>query len=266
MLPVTNDVTFLDQNQPLSLGEGTWKTVSGLGTYKHYYTDIHAGRVGFVGTVLENETPALLDVLLVLDGERIRAVETYLIRDPIGGRRLNQQAIPDEAWLQEVPAERRIPREELIAVVDRYFQSLQRNDGKGDYSFFDAECNRYDHGLPTTNVKTPATYGHSDDTTFMSLTAEAQWKTGFLAFVTDIRDRRYVVVDEERQAVLAFAMFDHNGTVRSINLTSGSVFVLSPYFDVPRTLQIIEGFRVRDGRLYRIEATMTEVPYGSRHP
>ncbi len=75
-----------------------------------------------------------------------------------------------------------------------------------------------------------------------------------------------MVVDEERQAVLAFAMFDHNGTVRSIDLTSGTVFVLSPYFDIPRTLQIIEGFRIRDDKLYRIEATMTEVPYGSRHP
>jgi hypothetical protein len=75
-----------------------------------------------------------------------------------------------------------------------------------------------------------------------------------------------VIVDEERQVVLAFAMFDHNGTVRSIKLSSGSVFVLSRYFDVPRTLQIIEGFRIRDDKLFRIEATMTEVPYGSRHP
>lgn len=265
-LPVTKDVTFIEHNQPLALGEGTWKTISGIGTYKHYYADVHANRVGFVGTVLENGVPALLDIFLVLEGERIRAVETYLIRDPIGGRRLDEQGAPESAWLESVPPERRVPRDRLIALVDRYFQSLQRNDGKGDYSFFDADCNRYDHGLQTTNVKTPATYGHSDDTTFMSLTAEAQWKTGFLGFVTGIRDRRYVIVDEERQAVLAFAMFDHNGTVRSINLTSGTVFTLSPYFDVPRTLQVIEGFRVRDGKLYRIEATMTEVPYGSRHP
>lgn len=265
-LPVTADVVFTEQNQRLALGDGSWRTISGLGTYKHYYTDTRDGRVGFVGTVLENGIPALLDILLEVDAGRIRAVESYVIRDPIGGQRLDQQATPEEAWLQYVPPERRVSRETLIALVDRYFESLQRNDGKGDYSFFDRECNRYDHGLQTTNVKTPATYGHSDDTTFMSLAAEDQWKTGFLAFVTEIRDRRYVVVDEERQAVLAFAMFDHNGTVRSINLTSGSVFVLSPYFDVPRTLQIIEGFRIRDGKLFRIEATMTEVPYGSRHP
>jgi hypothetical protein len=265
-LSTTDDVTYIEQNQRLTLGEGGWRTLSGIGGYRHYYTDVGGSRTGFIGTAFENGVPTLLDILLEVDGERIRAVETYIIRDPIGGRRLNVQAAPEEAWLETVAPERRVSRERLVALVDRYFQSLQRNDGKGDYSFFDKECNRYDHGLQTTNVKTPATYGHSDDTTFMSLSAEDQWKTGFLGFVTAIRDRRYVVVDEERQAVLAFAMFDHDGTVRSINLSSGSVFVLSPYFDVPRTLQIIEGFLIRDDKLFRIEATMTEVPYGSQHP
>jgi hypothetical protein len=265
-LPLTDDVSFIEQNQPLTLGEGIWKTITGVGRYRHYYADPEHSRVGFVGTAFENGVPALLDILLELRGERIRAIETYLIRDPIGGRRLNEQGLPEAAWLETVPPEQRVSRERLVSLVNLYFQSLQRNDGKGDYSFFDPECNRYDHGLQTTNVKTGEAYGHSSDTTFMSLTAEQQWKTGFLAFVTGIRDRRFVVVDEERQVVLAFAMFDHNGTVRTINLTSGTVFTPSPYFDVPRTLQIIEGFRVRAGRIYRIEATMTEVPYGSRSP
>jgi hypothetical protein len=265
-LLVTPDVTFIEQNQPLRLGEGIWRTLTGLGSYRHYYTDVKSNRVGFIGTALENGVPALLDILLELHGERIRAIETYLIRDPIGGRRLNEQGVPEAAWLESVPSEHRVPRATLIALVNRYFESLQRNDGKGNYSFFDPECDRYDHGLQTTNVKTPATYGHSSDTTFMSLTAEEQWKTGFLAFVTEIRDRRFVVVDEERQSVLAFAMFDHNGTVRTINLTSGKSFAPSPYFDVPRTLQVIEGFRMRKGKIYRIEATMTEVPYGSSSP
>lgn len=265
-LPLTQDATFLENNQPLTLGAGSWKTISGLGAYRHYYADESAGRVGFVGTMLENGIPVLLDILLDVSGDSIRAIETYVIRDPIGAQRLNEQGAPEYAWLEPVAPDRRIGREQLAALVDRYFQSMQRNDGKGDYSFFDRECNRYDHGLQTTNVKTPTTYGHSDDTTFMTLTAEEQWKTGLLGFVTAIRDRRYVIIDEERQVVLAFAMFDHDGTVRSIKLTSGSTFVPSPYFDVPRTLQIIEGFRVRGGKLYRIEATMTEVPYGSRHP
>jgi hypothetical protein len=263
-LPVTEGVTFVENNQPLKLGEGIWNTITGIGAYKHYFADPQKSRVGFVGTAYENEVPALLDIFLELEGDRIRAIETFLIRDPIGGRRLMEQGAPEEAWLETTPPERRVPRERLIALVDGYFQSMQHNDGKGDYSFFDRECKRYDHGLQTTNVKTPSTYGHSDDKTFTSLTAEEQWKTGFLGFVTGIRDRRYVVVDEERQAVLAFAMFDHDGTVRSINLTTGKVFTPAPYFDVPRTLQIIEGFRARDGKLYRIEATMAEVPYGSQ--
>ncbi len=152
-LPVTANATFIEQNQPLALGEGTWRTVSGIGAYKHYYVDVENSRVGFIGTAWENGIPALLDVLLQVEGDRICAVESYLIRDPIGGQRLNQQAGLDEAWLEQVPPGKRASRARLIELVDRYFQSLQRNDGKGDYSFFDRECNRYDHGLQTTNVK-----------------------------------------------------------------------------------------------------------------
>jgi hypothetical protein len=68
-----------------------------------------------------------------------------------------------------------------VSAAQRYLAGMERNDGKGDYSFFHPECNRIEHGLQTTNVKSPTPYGHSDDVEFSSLTAEEQWKTGFLA-------------------------------------------------------------------------------------
>ena len=40
---------------------------------------------------------------------------------------------------------------------------------------------------------------------------------------------------------------DHNGTVRELPLSTGKTFVVPPYFNVPRGLQVIEGFKLKDG-------------------
>src|SRR5690606_8327734 len=91
-----------------------------------------------------------------------------------------------------------------------------------------------------------------------------QFETGFLGFVTRIRDRRYAVVDEEHQTVLGFALLDHNGTIREIPLSTGTTFVVPPYFSSPRTPQVVEAWRIEDGKLRQIEMTLTEMPYGTR--
>ena len=140
---------------------------------------------------------------------------------------------------------------------------MQRNDPKGDYTFFHKGCNRVEHGRQTTNMP-PSNYGHSDIPNFVTMGCEAQFQTGFLGFVTGIRDRRYPVIDEERQAVLAFAFFDHDGSIRSIPLSTGQTFKVPPYFSSPRTLSIAEGFKVADRKLRLIEAALTESPYGMK--
>jgi hypothetical protein len=110
----------------------------------------------------------------------------------------------------------------------------------------------------------PSNYGHSDIPNFVTMGCEAQFQTGFLGFVTGIRDRRYPVIDEERQAVLAFAFFDHDGSIRSIPLSTGQTFTVPPYFSTPRTLIIAEGFKVVDSKLRLIEAALSESPYGMK--
>ena len=262
-MPVTTDVSVVENYQPLALGQGIFATITGLGTYRHYFADPQTSQAGFIGVVRENEVPALLDIRLKVRGDRISELETVIIRDPLAGLRYEEMGNPEDVWLEAVPPEARVSRQTLIASTDKYFQSMQRNDGKGDYSFFDKDCNRIEHALQTTNVRKPTAYGHSEDTEFSSMTPEQQWKTGFLGFVTEIRDRRFVVVDEERQTVFAFASFDHNGTIRQIDLTTGKVFVLPPYFDVPRTLQVMEAFKLKGDKLYRIEMTLVELPYGT---
>ncbi|MBO0713953.1 MAG: hypothetical protein J2P59_04285, partial [Acidimicrobiales bacterium] len=97
-LPTTDHVAYSENDQLLTLGEGAWATVTGAGTYRHLLADPEAGRVALLGTVRENGVPAILDVCLTLDGDRIARVESLLIRDALGARRLEAMGAPEDVW------------------------------------------------------------------------------------------------------------------------------------------------------------------------
>jgi hypothetical protein len=260
-IPVTSDVRFVENGVALPLGSALWKTASGRGTYTHYFADVSNGQAGFIGTMRENGKGLILVLRLAVAGDRIKEIEHLAIRT--GNVDEYEKLTPDPLWPTAVPEAARSSRAQLTALADRYYSGMQRNDPKGDYSFFHKGCNRIEHGRQTTNMP-PSNYGHSDIPNFVTMGCEAQFQTGFLGFVTGIRNRRYAVIDEERQTVLAFAFFDHDGSIRSIPLSTGQIFKVPPYFSTPRTLEIAEGFKVIDGKLRLIEATLTEAPYGMK--
>ena len=262
-VPVAKNLTFVENDQPLKLGEGTWQTVTGLGPYRHYFADPEAGQVALIGLVKENGAEGLFNLRLRVANGRISEIETVVTHDPRGAANYEKLGQPQPVWLASVPADKRASREELSAAADKYFSAMQNDDGQGDYSFFADDCNRLEHGLQTTNGA-PQKYGHSDDSDFATMGCRAQFETGFLGFVTRIRDRRYVVVDVERQSVFAFALFDHDGTVRSIDMTTGRIFRIPPYFSTSRTLQVGEAFHIEGGKIRSIEMTLHEFPYGQR--
>ncbi|MCB2066693.1 MAG: hypothetical protein KDE15_08655 [Erythrobacter sp.] len=265
-LPLAADVRFAENGVQLEPGQGSWATIDGLGTYRHVFADPHSGNVGVITTVTEHGAPAMLDLRLHVAGGRIDAIETLYIRDPGGYARYEEMAEPEATWLDVVPEGQRLSRNQMVAVVNRYFSAMVRNDGRGDYTFFHPDCDRLEHGLRTTNLPTSEAYGHSQNTDFRSMDCRRQFGMGFLGFVTDIRDRRFLVLDEERQTVLAMVYLDHDGSVRELPLSTGDTFVLPPYFNVPRGLTVVEGFKLMDGMIHRIEMTLIETPYGNPPP
>src|SRR5690606_17635150 len=96
-------------------------------------------------------------------------------------------------------------------------------------------------------------------------------ESGLLHFVSRIRDRRYVAVDEERGIVAAFVFFDHDaGASRHFQTPDGRKVTGGP--QEPWTWHIAEIFKVekavRPGRtapellLHEIEAVLVRAPYG----
>jgi hypothetical protein len=261
-IPVTPNVRFVENGVELPLGTALWKTASGRGTYRHYFADTTAEQAGFIGTLREHGQGMILVLRLAVRQGKIAEIEQLAIRT----RNVDEyeKLKMDPLWVSAVPERDRLSRDKLAALVNHYYTGMQGNDPHGDYSFFHKDCNRIEHGRQTTN-NAPSNYGHSDIPNFVTMGCEAQFQTGFLGFVTLIRDRRYPVIDEERQTALAFAAFDHNGSIRKIPLSTGQMFNVPPYFSTPRTLTIAEGFKVLDGKLRLIEATLTESAYGMRN-
>ena len=260
-LPTAPGVKYAENDQPLPLGAGEWQVAGPAGKYRHVFADPESGQVAAITTFTEHGVGLIYVVRLKVANGKISEIETQIARDALGAARYEKLGEPEHVWLETVPPAQRISRATLVAQANKYYSGMERNDPKGDYSFFDKDCNRLEDALQTTNVKAKEAYGHSNDTDFASLTCEAQFQTGFLGFVTKIRERRYLV-DEERQAVLAVTTFDHNGTVRTLPSVNGKSSPIPAYFDVPRTLHAEEAFRLRGDKLFRIEMTLTEVPYG----
>jgi len=261
-LALSQGVKFTENGQRLELGDGLWNTASARGTYALYVADPQAGQIGFFGTVFEDDTPAILALRLRVEDGKISEVETVVARGDASGshgergaRNLERMGQPHPAFQAEVPASERASREELVRTANMYFTGLERNDGKGVYPFTD-DCQRIENGEPQTgNPKNP-------DRPFdiSTLGCKAQFESGFFAFVTRIRDRRFVVVDEERGLVLAFVFFDHAGNVRSVKLASGRTF--DPGLKRPFTWEIAELFKVEKGLIRQIEAVLDQCPYG----
>ena len=260
---------YTENGVELPVGEGLWATADGIGTYRHSFADPARGQAAAFATVTEGETRSIMALRIALVGGAVREIEAIVARPPLfgaggfgdGAAQLDGSGGPAEAWSAEVPANERLSRDELRRVADAYFAGLERNDGQGDYPFAD-HCVRIENGFRTTGV-VPS--GGRRDTPYLrdfrALSAREQFETGFFRFITRIRERRFPVIDEARGLVFAFGCFDHDGTVRDYLLADGT---LRRGMDRPFTWMIAEAFRIERGLLTRIEALMTEVPYGLR--
>jgi len=249
----TRDCKFTENGVQLPLGgEGLWYSMSGRANYKFYIPDIETRQIAYIGTVKEevapssNEQPARENIVAVAirlkidDNGKISEAEQLVVRPetklfeeeqtapsrfPPTGEAVDKMGAPHPVFMETIPENERMSREELIKVANYYFEGLQRNDTKGYYPFTD-DCERFENGMQTTQTN-----------------CKQQFESGQLKdIVSRIRDRRFVAVDRERGIVFAFGFFDH--------------------VTINWTWQISELFKIENGKIRRIEAVFLRGPYG----
>jgi hypothetical protein len=269
-LPLARTVRFTENGQRLELGDGSWRTMVGRGNYRLFVTDTQAGQVAFIGTLREENATVkegalvLIALRLRLERSQISEIEIFVVRNERAAQNVEKLGVPHRVFLESIAPSERMSRDALIKTADMYFSGMQLNDGKGTYPFTD-DCDRFENGSRSTNVPTPP--GETRPDPKIASTYSNQWscreqfESGLIHFVTRIRDRRYVAVDQERGLVFSFLFFDHAaGDTRHYAAPDGRAVTGGP--TTPWTWQLAEMFRIEKGKIRRIEAILERSPYG----
>lgn len=262
-VPATEHAKLTENTQPLKLGDGVWKTATGIGTFKIYVADPERGQAAFIGVLKEGDKATMLAVRLKALGRRVAELETIVAHNGLGGEsdRAPGKLVAARPALAETLAEsQRSPRHKVIAIANSYYEGIE--SGRGDVTPFASDCHRIENGVPLTNnpsfkfaLMSPS---GREPPNIAAMGCKQQFDTGFWA--TDyIDERRFPVVDEERGLVLAFTMYRPHRTAECAQVAGfGTV---CPATKAPRvSLDLAELFRIKDAKIHEMESVWTVLP------
>ena len=104
-LPLSRDMKFVENNQELALGDGTWKTITSLGVYRHYFADPMTGQAAVICVVEENHRKVILSLRLKISDGKISEIESLVVRDSRGAENYEKLGQPPSLFLTTVPEE-----------------------------------------------------------------------------------------------------------------------------------------------------------------
>jgi hypothetical protein len=196
-------------------GTGVWTSVTALGDVQRHFLDPVTGQAAYFGIVEEGDTPAVVTARIRVLNGLVAEAEWYLARKGQTGIRGEPQPdgtganLYDPDYLSKnpppernVPAAQRLGRASLLGIANSYFDAITTHDGAVMMSH--ADCKRLENGLLTTGRALPAgsTDGYQGRTNCSSgLQASGNLNIAFVAA------RRYPVVDEVQQVVMATGVF-----------------------------------------------------------
>ena len=191
-------------------GTGVWKSVTRLGKMQRRYLDPVSGEAAYFGIVEEGSNSAIVTVRVKVENRKITEAEWLIARDGDPGlngpatatqrsgnvfdpSNLTANPPPDRI----VPKADRLPREALVAITNSYFDGLTTHDGS--IIMAHPGCIRLENGRGMAGAGSGRAGKGGEPTDCTS------GLTNFSAAL--VSARRFPVVDEEAQAVLAIAVF-----------------------------------------------------------
>jgi hypothetical protein len=207
---------YAENTATIPMGDGLWVGASeGPTTFKIYAADPTSGQVGFFGLMREFGQPVLLALRLKIENGRITEIEHVVARNVREAAMKNLQT-PRAGLVTPVPPAERTSRQEMLKAADSYFDSIEHVDG--GLAPFAADCERHENGVQTTTNKVPDPKADPATQQINALDCRDQMNTHNLAYITRIRPRRLLIIDEECGLVFGLPMFVHRGNVRSIKI------------------------------------------------
>ena len=247
-LPVANNVKVTENGYPIELGQGLFETASEV-TYKHYITEPGSNQVALFGEVKETMVMANFLVRLKVEQEKITEIETVIARKGTASIS-NPESMKDPKPIfgQILGSSESSSRDQMIAVAESYFNAIENNTADVP---FDPGSNRTANGQQTTNSGP------------VPLSCLGQFEKKIFAYITKVRNRRYLIVDEERGLVFGIFMMDVPGKKEHFDLFPIPMDKLPVHMYTPHTIFLAELFKIMNGQIREIEALMFNTTLGA---
>ena len=209
------------------LGDGVWKTITGLGKVQRKYFDPVSGQAAYYGLVDEGNSSAVVTIRIRVENQKITEGEWYVARpDDPGLNGPRQPGRPPanlfnpEYLAANPPPERVVPRDKrenrdtLERIVNSYFDAITSHDGS--VALTHPGCGRVENGtpVPAGRFLPPAGRGAAAGAPAPSpgATPAAPANNDCVSGLANFNGqmvvaRRIPLVDEEAQIALAYAVF-----------------------------------------------------------
>jgi hypothetical protein len=219
--PLFSGFRQTENAEVVKLGTGVWKSVTGLGKVQRRYLDAVSGQAAYFGIVEEGASSAIVTARIRVENHKITEAEWYIAR--AGDPGLNGPSQPGQAPANAfnpdnlisnpppdrvVPKETRATREMLMAITNSYFDGITTHDGS--IIMAHPGCTRTENGTGMGGARgarggAAGAAGRGGQTPAQPAADCASGLSNMNAQL--VAARRYPVVDEEAQVVLAFAVF-----------------------------------------------------------
>jgi hypothetical protein len=281
-VPFDKDVKFTQNTANIPVGYGLWVTASGgPSEFQIYAADPLMQQVACLVMMKENNNEViLLGVRLALRRGKISEAEHHVVTKDLLHTMQNLKK-PRPGLVEDISPEDRTPREQMLDIGLSYYDALTGEDGT--LAPFALECERRENGSTSVGGKkeTPEAVEAERqfappsevDPEMMKLskalsavpnTCEGQITAGVWAYITEIRNRRLLVIDEQKGLAVGFSNFYHDSKLKTMKLKGVPGIDSVPAFQGTFNMPAIHFFKIKKGKIYDIEATGLVLPYGTK--
>jgi len=280
-VPFADEVKFTENMANIPVGDGLWVTASGGPMeFQIYAADPVSQQVACLVMMKENNNvDILLGARLALHRGRIAEAEHHVVRDEIAGALPNLRK-PRPGLVEDVDPADRTPRDRMIDIGYAYYEALTGEDGA--LCPFAEECERRENGGTSVGGKRPPRPKSTEelipeqfsfDSEMSKLgmaialapnTCEGQISAGVFAYISDIKNRRVLIADEQKGLTVGFSNFYHDSKLKTIKLKGIPGIDSLPAFQGLFNMPAIHFFKIKKGKIYEIEATGLVLPYGTK--
>jgi hypothetical protein len=235
VLPLAANVRFTEDTVEMPVGQGIWKTASGLGTFRQDIIDVRAGVAGTHVVMEENGAQVLFQVRLKVAAGKISEIDTTVVRNQTDGMIFRPGELNTASPAMNVtPARSQLnTREEMSRLALLYPAGLK----VGSFVKVDAQFAQDAYRLENGQVM-------------------AGPKCTFMPGCTNIKEQRLPTL---AGIVAHVAAVDEEQGIVWLRMSFGPGALMGR----EGTLMVWEMFKIYDGKIQAVEAFMKAAPVGT---